>query len=322
MTSTATPAHRVLVVDGDPAHLRWLSRITRSLLLDTDARDQLGELDPGGAGHGLLLVNHDALTPVDRAALKELGRHGGAKPRLLFFSRASSGRTFEAFGDLEEFHAFGNLLGRDDVVDADELIVTLQKILRADPFGLEKYFAWGVERVTLELTSSADRARAISAAETYASGLGLNPRLVSQFGSVVDELVTNAFYDAPVDASGKPRYAHYDRRIDVTLEKDEHIRLTFCCDGRTLGISTSDPFGSLRRDQILASLSRCFRKGVDQIDDKEGGAGLGLYVVFNALSQFIVNLQEGVQTEVIGLMDIRSRDAATRAKSLHIFTRS
>ncbi|RYG65777.1 hypothetical protein EON77_18135 [bacterium] len=97
--------------------------------------------------------------------------------------------------------------------------------------------------------------------------------------------------------------------------------MTLCCDGRRLGVAVRDPFGSLRADTVLDYLTRCFRRGPDQIDAKEGGAGLGLYFTFEALSHFVINVSPGRATEMIGLLDVSGtfKDFARRGKSFNMF---
>ena len=62
-------------------------------------------------------------------------------------------------------------------------------------------------------------------------------------------------------------------------------------------------------------------RGGDQIDQKDGGAGLGLYYIFESLNHLIVNVAPNRRTEMIGLMDISGtfRDFAERPKSLNVF---
>ena len=91
-----------------------------------------------------------------------------------------------------------------------------------------------------------------------------------------------------------------------------------------MAISVCDPFGSLTRERLLQYLSKCFRKGDDQVDTKAGGAGLGLYYVFECLSHFIVNIHPGKRTEMIGLIDVRKgyKEFSAMNKSFNVFMSS
>jgi len=195
-------------------------------------------------------------------------------------------------------------------------------VVRRRICGLEKYIAVAPSALRMTLHNSDEKLDAMSRIENYATLAGLHPRLVEHACTVADEFITNAFYNAPVDAEGKPRHAHRSRVENVTLEPNEGIEILVASDGRRLGISTVDPFGSLTEGKLLDYLAKCFRGGDQQIDRKEGGAGLGLYFAFKNLSHFVVNIGRGKRTEMIGLIDAHSsyRDFARRSKSFNVFT--
>ena len=83
----------------------------------------------------------------------------------------------------------------------------------------------------------------------------------------------------------------------------------------------ADAFGSIEVPTVLRYLAKCLRRGSDQVDEKAGGAGLGLFYVFDALGHFIVNLEAGVKTEMIGILDLQARykDFSERPKSFNVF---
>jgi hypothetical protein len=310
---------RLLVVESDAKHLRTLTRTLKAIVGSVDARETLDNL-PGEDEFELVVANYDVMADDTRKALLE--RFGGKKTKtnLLFFSE---GKCKEDFVDLFGGHYLTNLVAKNNAeVDPEELIVTTRKIVNRDIFGLEKYFIWGVEPRSIRITKSTEKAAVVTAAEEYAKNLGVNARFVSHFCSVADEFVTNAVYNAPRDKDGKHRFAHISRTEEVELSAGEDVEVKFCCDGRRLGISTADPFGSLHLERLLDYLAKCLRKGSDQVDEKEGGAGLGFYYIFDSLSHFVVNIAPGKRTEMIGIIDIRGtyRDFSARHKSFNVFT--
>jgi hypothetical protein len=141
--------------------------------------------------------------------------------------------------------------------------------------------------------------------------------------SDLDEFLTNALYNAPVDATGHPRFARRPRTERVELQPEEEITLRVCCDGRRFGISTSDPFGSLAPERLQEYLARAFRRGEDQVNEADGGAGLGFYQILDSLSHFVVNIDPGRRTEMIGLIDVSGgyRTFASNGKSFNIFVK-
>ena len=311
------PGRRVLLVEGNQKHLRTLTRTFKAIVGHVEAREQLGEV-PADGEFALVAVNYDSLSVTDRRELTARFAGTNAKTRLLLFSEGRNGDFVELFGR----RSLTNLVARNDSeVDTEELIVTTRKILDRDIFGVEKYFIWGVRPQVMVVQSSTQKDLVVAAAAEYARDIGVQDRFVSHFCTVADEFVTNAVYNAPVDADGRRRFADKSRTEPVSLEPHEAVEIKFCCDGRRLGISASDPFGTLTIETVLDYLAKCMRQGDDQVDTKEGGAGLGLYYIFDALSHFIINLAPGQQTEMIGIIDMRGsyRDFATRSKSFNIF---
>ncbi len=309
---------RVLLVHGQRRQLRDLAQILRSIGIELEMRESILQVPEDGQFE-IVLVDYDAVTPEDRGKLLQAysGLHG--RTRLLVLSEK---QVREDFVRLFERHTLTNLIARNgEIFDPEELLVTVQKLLRRDIFGIEKYFAWGVQPGKLIVSSSEQKEHVVEEAEKYAKGIGVHPRLVSLFCGVADEFCTNAVYNAPVDKDGNSRFAHYPRHQRVDLAPGEEAAVTFCCDGRRLGLSVVDPFGSLTSERLLDYLSKCFRRGSDQLDQKAGGAGLGFYQIFESVTQFIVNISPGKRTEMIGLIDVRGsyKDFATRNKSFNVF---
>jgi hypothetical protein len=62
-------------------------------------------------------------------------------------------------------------------------------------------------------------------------------------------------------------------------------------------------------------------KSPHQISEASGGAGLGLFRMFQSLSKFVVNISPGKKTEVVALVDLRvtMKQFRAAAKSFHIF---
>ncbi len=313
---------KVLILDREDRHRLWLSRIARSVVTTVDATGEVGAaLDP--AAYDLVIINRDGFSPEERRSLLDTfkeSRAGQRAPHPLLVSSAKEG--YQQLFEECEGYGLTNLLAKNEEVDAVELIVTIQKILQNDIFGLQKYFPWGVPIRSLTINSSSERREIIRQAEQYARDLRVAPRLVEGFSVVIEELIANALFNAPIDGeTGKPRYAHRSRADTITLEPGEEVEVTLCCDAYKLGVSVSDKFGALDVDRCLGHLVRCFRKGADQVSDQPGGAGLGLYFSFDSLSHFVLNIARGKRTEVIGLLGIHGsyREFANRSKSFNCF---
>lgn len=99
--------------------------------------------------------------------------------------------------------------------------------------------------------------------------------------------------------------------------------LTYGSDGRFLGVSVRDDFGTLHRAAILEHLLRA-RTQLGAPVEGTAGAGLGLYFILASVTHFIANIDPGHTTEVICLFDCLAigKNRSRYAKSLHLFTRS
>lgn len=303
------------------------SRLRRSVLRVLSAtRSDVVEVPSLQAAAEVLAVQRFALAVIDHegcadgcaAFLAGAARRIAPHTRILLLAgRLEDGPLAELLAAERLTH----LLARTDPLDTSELLVTCEKILRGDIFGLEKYLCWGVEPEAEVVRVSDDRGAVLARLRRYLDGLALPPRIGELACGVADELLTNAIYDAPVDEQGRPRYAHRRRTEPIALGAGEECIFRYACDGRLLALSIRDPFGSLEQSVVLRHLARCLQRGADQISSKAGGAGMGLFYVFSSVNHFVVNLAPGRATETIGLLDVSGsyRTLAARPKSLCFF---
>ncbi len=209
----------------------------------------------------------------------------------------------------------------EDPLMMQELTVTAGKLLGDSIFGLEKYLSWGTKIHEILVTSSVQRLEVLDKIGEFAPSTGLRRSMCQNLETLTDELLMNAVWDAPVDETGHHKYATLSRRKAVQLLPHECPILRFGADKRLVGISVTDPFGGLEREQAYKYLIKCFSRAENQIDSKRGGAGLGLYTAFLSVSSFIINVAPGFRTEVIGLLDnkLSRRKLSGRSRTYHYF---
>jgi hypothetical protein len=208
--------------------------------------------------------------------------------------------------------------------DESELVVTSEKLLSGDIFGLQKYLAWGAKRHERIIAGYADKRSALLDVAAHAKEVGARRPVIAKIESVSDELLMNALYDAPAIREGVSRKSRIDKSNDGEIPSDEAALLCYASDGRYFAVSVQDNYGELHKEAILDHLSRArAAKGQPKPHTAPGtgGAGLGLYMILSSVTRFIANIEPGRRTEVICLFDLRQsgREANSVAQSLHIF---
>jgi len=184
---------------------------------------------------------------------------------------------------------------------------------------LSAYLDWGARIEDIQVRTTKDRDSAVAQVQLFVGTLQLPKRIADMFGELAHELLMNAMYDAPVDASGAPKYAA-DRKADIVLADNELPTVRIGTDGTLLVFQIRDPFGRLARHHVVDGLARGLAGG--EMDRSHGGAGLGMLVCHNASSAMFFDVVAGVSTEVTAVfeLDMNLRELRTCAKSLHFWS--
>lgn len=317
---------RILFYDPDRKTCKAASRALAATGSDVHLATDLGgvrEAIEENSFH-LIMAAHDKEIEEPTGLMELLDTAKEKHPDTIIVLHATE-KTEDYLPVLQERSYLRNFIAKnEDPFEPEELIVTTEKLLRNDIFGLEKYLRWGVDPMSIRLTESLRKNEYVGQVTDYASTLGCNHRTVELINSIADELVTNAIFNAPVDEFGNPKYRHHKRSEELVLSEEEAATLEFACDGDYIAISTCDPFGSLKQSTVINYLNRCLVKGPTQISKDSGGAGLGLYKVFQSVSKFVINIDPGKQTEVMALIDLRlsMKEFRLATKSFHCFVAS
>ena len=241
----------------------------------------------------------------------------------IILSKEKLGKIQNYLSTMDQFSNF-IAKNRHGKLHPKDLLVTVSKLLNNNIFGLRKYLSWGAANIVYHVRDSRQREDYIGSIVEYCKTMGLRSSIINSVETFCEELLMNAFYDAPRDESG-PIYASKSRTQTVMLSPNDAARMEFASDGERLAISVADPFGSINRNTVLKYLSKCFdenREGIVDNLETSGGAGLGLFFCFNAVSSFIINVSPGQKSEFIGLIDIQSpvKESHNRNQSFHFFS--
>lgn len=173
-----------------------------------------------------------------------------------------------------------------------------------------------VGRTALLASSQRREARFERMREFFAQS-GVSSRAIGVATDTAEELVTNALYDAPVEA----RYfaQAIPRTEPVELPPEHACEISYGLDGGHAFVRVRDPFGALSRERLLGVLQRC-RAGNVSVDESRGGAGLGLWRVFSLASTIAITVISGRLTDVLARIDTsKHRGGARPTLAVHLF---
>jgi hypothetical protein len=170
----------------------------------------------------------------------------------------------------------------------------------------------------IRLTQASRRAERLERMGEFLESNGVSARTSQQLRDAAEELLTNAFYDAPVAAGAVEKAI--SRTQDVALPDKYACDLAYGCRTDLAIVRVRDPFGSLSRRRLVEVLSRCSRSDMGvQVDESMGGAGLGMWRVFTNASFVAVSVVKHRHTEI--LVGIAKRSTGPRPWAFHLFFR-
>ncbi|WP_374000705.1 cyclic nucleotide-binding domain-containing protein [Bdellovibrio bacteriovorus] len=198
------------------------------------------------------------------------------------------------------------------------ILTALGKLLNKDLFGIEKYLTWGVEVQNKLVSCSNQREGLREDLYGYFKKMGVRSTVLDRVNTVVEEMLMNAIYDAPVDSQGKSIFNHVSRKEEVQLDTHQQSQLRYASDGVLLAVAVKDPFGSLTKDIIIDYLMSCYGGQAGSMNADKGGAGRGLHQIIENADLTIFNVKKGVRTEVICLFNIDGQKREAQP-SFHYF---
>jgi hypothetical protein len=206
----------------------------------------------------------------------------------------------------------------DDESGMQTLAVSVSKFVSGDLFGIEKYVPAGTEVHLTRLRDYQGRSKAIDDVLAAAERLGVRSKVRNQIGQVCEELLMNALYDAPVDEHGNVLFAEVDLKARLLQQTPKPVSIRYASTETGFAVSVRDRFGRLDKATILRYLDKCLHSPT-QIDRKIYGAGLGLYLVANAATQYVVNIAPNMATEVVCTFDRKGVRSGLRVLSIFVY---
>jgi hypothetical protein len=266
----------------------------------------------------LLVYDIDSETEQSKETLRRMTEWEAA-PSLILLSENGGAPMLK---ELASYPSGYNLVLKRGLISDGDLLVTARKLINQDVFGVDKYLRWGSVVHTCHADSSNEKNEIITRLETFLRELDCERRYVMDLTTVMDEFFTNAFFHAPTEDG--QTHSHLPRNQVVTLPAWRRPTLEYGSDGRFVAISCRDPFGSLDTKRMLEHLSEFLERGQAQVSTGPGGAGIGLYMSYRSLDHLVINIEEGVATEFLGIIDITLpySEHVRFPRTLNVFTLS
>lgn len=214
--------------------------------------------------------------------------------RVYFVSDADLRQlSFLAKSDL-----FGHFISRSFLEDDKGRIAALFTAASEPPaFGIERFFPQDAKIQIITVTQSQQKKALVDSLKEYLSKVGFMSRMANLITTATDEIVMNAIFDAPIDETGKPIYAQTARTTAFELG-DKQVVVKIAFDGKIVGISVSDQYGSIDKKKILDHISKSYEHDEFKVKINKAGAGLGLSNVFRNCGGLIFTCESGVKSEV------------------------
>lgn len=213
------------------------------------------------------------------------------------------------------------VIGSLEGPDEHDLFAAVRRLLEGpDTPGVTPYLLSGAPVHEVSVHSSADKDMALDRIIAFAESMDLGGEKLRRVELCAEELLMNALYDAPRNADGAERNAKLDRRQPVSLGAEETVHMRYGCDGQTLAVAVSDPFGSLTKRAVIERL-RKVRDGMPRPTAGVAGAGLGLVMTYSVANQLIFAVSPGRFTEVTAVLHMggSNRAAQERGTAVHFY---
>lgn len=217
---------------------------------------------------------------------------------------------------------YGNLITRPDQARAIEAGRRYGRICRAAIKGkagptLERILPekgeTPAQHQEIKLTHTHQKRDLLVAVRDYAVAAGFLNRSVFSILTAVDELVTNAIFDAPLDATAKPLRNAAPRDGEFELPGRESVTVRIAFNGELLAVEVTDEYGSLDKARFATKIARVGAQAEDfRAAIAPPSAGIGLALTLASGGSLLYVADQGTRTRATVFFVKRDRFRAQR----------
>lgn len=237
----------------------------------------------------------------------ETSRYQFIEEESVLISSLSNDKIYGELFDQFNFH--GVWPTTEAWQDFKEALATNSDVIHASlsPYGEE------VSSKTFEISKTAQIEEIIIPIIENMNDEGYFSSPKGPFSLMVRELVSNALYHQREETSEKSREG------GLELSSENAISVTLFQREEGLGVIVKDKSGRLTHEGLRRALKRAYVEKSPL--EKEGGAGLGLYMVFENANKVFFDVESGVSTTILALIEKEKRYKKYKSKTTQFYFR-
>ncbi len=189
----------------------------------------------------------------------------------------------------------GNIICKTSPFNFDEVLSMVRNLITEEVFGIERYMAKDAEIRSFEIKHSRDIDTAVDLTTEFFGNVEAAVRL----NIALREIATNAVFYGARNERGDQKE---NWTIDVALEPDETVKVSYAKDHEKLATAVVDAKGRLAKKDVLFWLDRNITRNLDgtpvNIHDVHGR---GLYISRETIDRFIINIRRKQLTEIVSM---------------------
>lgn len=186
-------------------------------------------------------------------------------------------------------HNISNIIPKTTPFNFDELSALVHGLVTEDIFGIERHMKEGCIKEKQYLLKESDQISIVE--KQIIDEVTKFYREEKVLRVLLEEMISNAVYHAPVDETGKEKYVKHSK---ITLTPEEYVEINLVRDDEKYGVSVIDNSGKLNKETVLYKIDRNIH--ADGLLD-ENGRGIHMSRLYS--DRLIINIKPRVKTEVI-----------------------
>jgi hypothetical protein len=206
-------------------------------------------------------------------------------------------------------------LSFDQEIRISEIMLSEPQKFMQDPLSFILPDALGLQSFQITCAANENKKNPLLQLEMFIKSVPGSKAIVAEVIAATEELFTNAskntgtFYRKLLASNKTARAGSVS--LQARANKD------------TLVVGCSDSFGQLNVENLMNKLLGCFDNGLsNSIQEGDAGAGIGTYLVFNAVMNLYIAVDANKQTSVVCSypLGMRTKNAQLLPKNLHLLS--